>query len=266
MDVTFFADDPRKKARQAIEDIMSRGEDRLVDVLVIHAEGDTNSTVELPWRIHLCLNSDYFDQLLRPPANVRLFLYRSGTLRGGWQYQRPIAAYSGKLTGQNLTSRNPNAGRAGTTAEWSSADYNVIESNDVLHMAPSGPPDPAVATQSVLYIDATSDLDELLFSVKPKVDLERQPGERRLTPLDPDMRQFFRSDDVQGDCLRHVPYVGRKRVVRIADDEARPSDVERVRSMLGNESELLLRHEETLRPRLEKRHPFIVRARFRFSG
>ncbi|MDB5388030.1 MAG: hypothetical protein JWM11_3676, partial [Planctomycetaceae bacterium] len=62
------------------------------DVVVIHAETDSVPTDPLPWHVHLCLETSDFDELLGPPADVRLFLYPRGALGRGWQHVMPIAA------------------------------------------------------------------------------------------------------------------------------------------------------------------------------
>jgi hypothetical protein len=233
------------------------------NILVIHAEGDPGTTAPLPWRIHLCLNSAEFDGMLSAPAQVRLFLYPSGTLQSGWRNSTPSAAFSGKLTGLNLTARNPNAGRAGTTAEWSAAHFNIVESSNVLVLAPPGPPGADVTTQCVLFMDAPSSTLEVLFSDKPRVESQPIEGDRGFSIVDSDMQKYFRKDHVRGMALIHIPVVGRRQVIRVAGDEARERDFGRIRAAVADNRDFPVEYEAMSQERLIKRHPFIVRAKYR---
>jgi hypothetical protein len=234
------------------------------DILVIHAEANPLPRAgSLPWRIHLCLNSAEFDELLTAPADVRLFLYPSGALSRGWQSATSSAAYSGSLTGQNLTAQNPRARRAGTPAEWSAANFGIVESGNVLVMGPVAPPSAAVTTQAVLYVDMQSDPHESLFSEEPRVEVKLVPGERRWTPVDADMRQFFRKKHIHGSSILHVPFTGRRQVIRVPGDEAREADFEKMKSEIGANRNIPIEFAEMSETKMMKRHPFIVRAKYR---
>ena len=236
------------------------------DLIAIHAETDAIPSTPLPWRIHLCLDSSDFDKLLGPPADVRLFLYPTGSLSFGWQDATPIAAYSGSLTGQNLTARNPRASLAGTPAEWNAADFGITESRGVLMVGPAAPPGPSVTTQVVLYIDATSESDEALFSEEPKLEMRPIPGEPRYSDIDLDMLRFFSRQSLDGLMLLNVPYVGRRLVVSVPGEDTRRSDLDRIRARLGTDAMVSIELTEAPRTRRERRHPFIVRIKYRLRG
>ena len=236
------------------------------EMIAIHAETDSAPVMQLPWRIHLCLDTSDFDKLLGPPADVRLFLYPTGTLNYGWQNASPIAAYSGSLTGQNLTASNPRASRAGTPAAWDAADFGITESDGVLRVGPDRPLETSVTTQVVLYIDAKSESDEALFSEEPRVELRPIPGATRLSDVDPDMRRFFSGNSLHGSNLVNVPYVGRRLVVRVAEEDARTRDLEKIRAGLGAHGDAEIEYSSPSQARTERRHPFIVRVKYRLRG
>jgi hypothetical protein len=234
------------------------------DILVIHAEADPLPPVgPLPWRIHLCLNSAVFDELLTAPADVRLFVYPSGALMRGWQNATPRAAYSGSLTGQNLTGQNPRARRAGTPAEWSAANFGIVQSGQVLVMGPVAPPSASVTTQAVLYVDRQSDPQESLFSEEPRVEVELVRGEQRWTPVDSDMLQFFRKKHIHGSSILHVPFTGRRQVIRVPEDEAREADFEKIQTEIGANRNIPIESVVRSEAKMMKRHPFIIRAKYR---
>lgn len=236
------------------------------DTLVIHAEADAIPTLTLPWRIHLRLDSPEFDDLLGPPANARLFLYARGALKGGWQAATPIAAFSGALTGQNLTARNPRASRAGTPAEWSSANFSISDLGGTLVLGPDGPVGPLVTTQAVLYFDAPSNPRESLFSEEPRVEQRPILGERSLTGVDRDMRRFFKKRSVQGEMLVHIPIVGRRFVVKVPGEEARQSDFDKIRDEVARDMDIPYEVIDMPESSAMRRHPFILRAKFRLHG
>lgn len=234
------------------------------DILVIHAETDPiPPNVRLPWHVHLCLNSPDFDKLLDAPADVRLFLYAKGTLIEGWQNATPVVAYSGKLTGKNLTAQNPHARGAGTSAEWSAANFGILESGKVLVLGPAMPPSPEVTTQAVLYIEFPSDIHESLFSEEPRVDVKLVPGRPRLAPVDPDMGRFFQKRHIHGSSMLHVPFIGRGQVIRMPQDETRESDFQKIKNEIGAGRDIPIEFAEMSETKMMKRHPFIFRAKFR---
>jgi hypothetical protein len=240
------------------------GADR-ADLLAIHAETDVVPTDPLPWHIHLCLNTADFDQLLDPPADVRLFLYPRGSLHGGWQHAAPIVAYSGSLTGLNLTARNPQTGHAGVLAEWRAATFSITEVHGVLVLGPDSPPGGSVTTQAVLNIAAQSPPDEILFSEEPKIVERMLEGERSLSSIDPDMKRFFDNKSVQGTQMVHLPIIGRRFVIKVPAYEARQRDFQKIQHQVSPELELPIELIEPSKRKLEKHHPFIIRARYRLS-
>lgn len=236
------------------------------DICAIHAEVDSVPSNRLPWHVHLCLESSEFDNLLRPPAGVRLFLYAKGSLIHGWQFASPIAAFAGSLTGQNLTARNPNAIGAGILAEWRAANFGIRELNGIPILGAPVPPGPHVTTQVVLHIDRESDRTEALFSEKPQLEAKLIHGQMRLSDVDPDMRRFFRKESLEGSSLVHVPLIGRKFVLSLPEIDTRRSDLESIRDEFFGDNQLPLELSKSTVAMMEKRHPFIVRAKYRVRG
>lgn len=237
------------------------------ELLVIHAEAGASPAGPLPWRIHLCLNSEQYDELLSPPARVRLLLYPPHSLLGGWQHATPHAAYTGSLTGLNFTGLNSRALRGGTPAEWQAASFSVVESRAVLVMVNSaGPVGSRVTTQAVLSINTPANPKESLLSDEPKMTSVPVPGEVRRSAIDPDMRRFFRRKDVEGSSLLHIPIVARRRAVRLAADEVRPADLETIRSRYAPDESVEVTLEGRSFAERKKRHPFILRTKYRLIG
>lgn len=241
------------------------GSAQTADILAIHAEADEIPTRAVPWFIHLCLNTDEYDGLLTMPADVRLFLYERGALSKGWQTATASAAYAGALTGVNRTGRNPGARMNGKTAEWSEANFNIIELGAVLVLGAPGPPGASVVTQAAFYVDRASSPDESLFSEEPRVETKLIAGQEKLIPVDPDMRRFFRKKHVQGSMLLNVPAVGRRQVIKVSADEARERDFERIRAELAESREIPIELMDVPVAKVSKRHPFIVRAKYRLK-
>jgi hypothetical protein len=235
------------------------------DIIVIHAEADAIPEHALPWHVQLGLNTAQFDELLRLPAEVRLFLYPKNSLLGGWQNVTPIAGYSGSLTGQNLTDRNPRARLAGTPAEWRAAGFGIIEDAGVLAFGRDKPPGISVMTQAMINIDQLSDTNETLFSEAPKVEAKMLPGEQTLVPVDPDMRDFFRKRSVEGQTLIRLPVKERHLVIKVSAQDYRPTDKQKIQKYIAPERHLPVEIVEMPEQRLEKRHPFIVRAKYRLG-
>lgn len=235
-----------------------------VNLLVIHAESAPLPPIDpLPWRIHLCLNSADFDKLLVPPADVRLVLYPKGALQNGWKSATPSAAYSGALTGLNLTSRNPRAAAAGTPAEWTAANFAIVESGGVLVVAPDSPLGPDVTTQAVFYVNRSANPQESVFSEKPKMEYQKIRGKEWWTEVDSDMAKFFQKDHHDGSQLLHLPAIGRRPVFKVLGEEMRDADYEKLRSGTAPDQQVLFMPMEESDSKQAKRHPFIVRAKYR---
>jgi len=232
------------------------------DILVIHAEASPPApSGPLPWHIHLCLETAEFDHLLTAAGNVRLFLYPKGSLVRGWQNATPSAAYSGSLTGLNLTARNPRARGAGTTAEWRAANFGIYEVANALVLGPIAPTSNSVTTQAVLSINAQSAPNETLFSEKPQIATKMIAGEPHWTPLDPDMRRFFQKGHRKGSSMLHLPIVDREKHILIPANELRMSDFGKIRKEIAGNRELPFDFAEA--SDAKKRHPFIIRAKYR---
>ena len=249
-------------------DLLPPGGSEQTDIVAIHAEADGIPATPLPWHMHLCVNSADYDELLTAPADVRLFLYPMGSLNRGWRDASPIAAFSGSLTGNNLTRKNPRARLAGIDAEWRAATFSIVESRNVLVVGPGGPPGPNVTTQAVLCFDVASDPYESLFSEAPRVKTEMLPGEQRLfdVDVDPDMSRFFGKQSVVGSKLIRVPYIGRRQVIKVSEEETRAGDYEKIQYSLAPGARIPIEPDQLSKSKLEKRHPFIFRAKYRLPN
>jgi hypothetical protein len=255
----------RAEARVYDPEAVPPGRTEQAEVIWIHAEAEVKPAGPLPWHVHLCLESADFDELLSPPADVRLFLYPVGSLLGSWQRAVPIAAYGGSLTGLNLTVINPRVKGAGTTAEWREANFSITEERGVLVFAGPRPPGPRVTTQAVFSLDRESSVDESLFSERPRVESVEVAGGTSLRRVDHDVRRFYHKSSVQGDMLLYVPIIERHRVIRVSAQELRPRDYERLRLELAAGSHLPIEPIEPSERRRKKLHPFIVRAKYRLG-
>ncbi len=233
------------------------------DLIAIHAEAERPPSVPLPWHIHLCLTTPAFDKLIRPPTYVRLFLYPPNTTRSGWQFATPFAAYSGALTGQNLTASNPHVGRNGISARWQAAQFRIMDRGFALVVEPDCPPEWEVTTQAVLTVDAESDSHESLFSEAPRVESKLITGERRLSEVDADMARFFKRQSVEEHNLVHVPYTGRQQIIKVYEEEARDADYAKIQMSLAPDSRVKIERVNLSETQREKRHPFIYRAKYR---
>ncbi len=237
-----------------------------VDTIVIHAEIDQIPATTLPWHVQLCLNSAEFDKLLAPPAEVRLFLYSKGSLARGWQNTFPIAAYAGSLTGQNLTDRNPRALLVGTPAEWRAANFGICEERGVLVFDAAKPLGSSVTTQALITLDHASDPTETLVPDAPKLEAVVVPGEESFVPLDPDMRDYFKKRSVANQMLIRQPVEDRRLVIKASVQDIRTADYQKIQDEIAPNRLIPLELEDVPRAKLEKRHPFIVRAKYRIGG
>jgi hypothetical protein len=233
------------------------------NIAVIHAEADAVPTDALPWHVHLCLDTADFDDILPPGVEVRLFLYPKGSLLGGWREVIPIAAYSGSLSGQNLTAINPNVRVPGVLANWQDAKFSITEERSVLFFGPSRSPGARVTTQAVINLDTPSAPDETLFSEAPKVKLDKVPGQAHTEPADHDLKQFYTPKSVQGEMLVHVPVAERRRVLKVPAWELRQSDRSKIAAQFPADENIFIEAMEEPTPGRKKRHPFITRARYR---
>jgi hypothetical protein len=98
------------------------------------------------------------------------------------------------------------------------------------------------------------------------VELKSVPGEPRLSDIDPDMRRFFSKPSIEGTKLVNVPYDGRRLEISMPIEDVRSSDVDKIQSRLSRGEDLQVAFSETQRVSREKRHPFIVRVKFRLRG
>lgn len=216
-----------------------------------------------PWHVHLSLSTDQYDWLLTPPAQVRLFLYRPGSIAHGWRAVKPVGAYKGALSSLNFTDQHPVT--RGIPASFSAANYGITESSGVLRFDRATAPAKNVTTQAVINIEGVSSINEALLSAAPKIETEGVPGEKLLRPVDDDMAQFFRRDSRQGASLVHQLLRGVRRVLRLPADEVRDGDVLRLRERFQSDISkgIDIRYENNQEPR--QRHPYIVRAKYRIT-
>ena len=128
-------------------------------------------------------------------------------------------------------------------------------------MLPASEPTRNVTTQAVLYISAKSSTNEALFAERPRVEIKPISGPERLSPIDADMREFFRASHIQQDQLLHIPVRGRRQVIRVTESDVRPRDMGRIRERVAAGREFDF--EDVPETRLRARHPFIVRAKYR---
>jgi hypothetical protein len=245
------------------------------DVVAIHAEMDVTPTDSLPWHVHLCLETDQYDEMLRPPVKVRLYLYSPGRLQHGWWESEPVRVLKGKLTGLNLTARNPDAADAGTQAQWRTAEYGITETRGVLAFGLEQRAERTVATQAVISIsgDATvrddavvrddGIISEYHFSKPPRIEFQNVLGPRAVRNVDPDVREFFSPRSVEGQNLVHLPIARREQVIKVPAEETRSSDRERLRQQLSQGRDLPLVEETPVEDRRRERHPCILRMKYR---
>jgi hypothetical protein len=235
------------------------------ELIAIHAESEGIPKVPMPWHVQLSVDSPDFDRLLSPPTDVRLFLYPLGSLCRGWQSIMPRAAFSGRLTGLNLTSRNPRASQTGTTAAWTSTDFGISESRGVLIVGPSRPPGPSVMTQFVMHFDSTCDAHEPLFSEEPKMESQMTTAPAQLTDVDTEMRCFYSKKSLSGFKLVNIRNTGRHRVLKLIEEDTRTGDIERISMKFGHKMAIPIEMGAPSALQPEKQHPLIVRVKYRLG-
>jgi hypothetical protein len=255
----------RDEARIFSPDTLPHGEWERIDMVAIHAEAAVLPGGAWPWHVRLGLSTAIYDWLLRPPADVHLFLYESGALRFGWAKAEPIAAYAGSLTALNFTGIHPKT--KGIPADWSAASYAITEANSgILHLVPPYAPAREVTTQAVINIEGISNRRDALLSETPKIESRMEPGEPTFTRLDPDMARFFRKDSREGGALVYTPIRETRRVLRLPEHEVRPRDLDNIAALMPWKPEEPSQIAYESGSQSLQRHPFIVRAKCRIRG
>ncbi len=136
-----------------------------VDVVVIHSEAHELLGDPVPWHVGLGLQSAEYDWSLRPPATVRLYLYRPGELVRGWRRAAPWVSYGGTLTGLNFTDGHPLY--PGMAARWDDKHYSITEEQSVLQFSKPFPRATSIVTQAVITIENVAPSDEVFLPARP---------------------------------------------------------------------------------------------------
>jgi hypothetical protein len=183
--------------------------------LIIHAECDV-AIKPSPWFVHLRAATTDYDRAMRPPAPVWLYLYSPGTLRVGQPRPPAIAAYSGRLTALNFTEYHPR--EQGIPADWNNADYVIEQANRIFHLS-KPTPQTRTPTQGVFRVETQEDPMTVWLSRDPSPRLEPIVGETWLTEIEPEYRQFFTRQSLEGARLVHRKYRDLKPVYGVARKE-----------------------------------------------
>ena len=228
--------------------------------IIIHAEGSASSP---PWHLYLRAKGTQIDNDLTLPAGLRLYLHAPGSLSGGWQSSRPHSAYSGSLTGVNLTPDHPSY--SGAEANWPAAQYAVdldfTGASSVFGPNSSNPR--GVTTQALFSIDDTADLNEIWIRKKPRSKLQRVLGPEVRRSADQDMLRFFTSKSRgAGAELVFQPVQSHEPVYELSGEDIREEDVYRLSEKLQT---AIQRKEKTrmLSKEMEESAPFVYRANYR---
>lgn len=183
--------------------------------LIIHAECDV-SIKSSPWFVHLRAATTDYDRAMRPPAPVWLYLYSPGTLRLGHLRPPAIAAYSGRLTALNFTEYHPR--ERGIPADWNNADYVIEQVNGIFHLS-QPTPHTRTPTQGVFRVETQQDPTTVWLTRDPSPKLEPIVGEKWLTEIEPEYREFFTRQSLEGPRLVHRKYSDLKLVYKVARKE-----------------------------------------------
>jgi hypothetical protein len=229
-----------------------------VDVVVVHAEIDEVPNNPTPWHVGLGLRSAEYDWSLRPPADLRLHLYKRGDLALGWQNAVPSASYRGTLTGLNLTDLHP-SDYAGRAARWEDQEYSIIENGSVLQFSRAIPDVSGIVTQAVIIVKNVVPSDETFLPAKPKAELEEHTDRRVIGWAYDDLAKFFTKASVQDGRLVYETQRRGKASWKISISDLREPDRRNLVDEAGERQvELLDMLEES-----RARHPLIMRAKFR---
>ena len=166
--------------------------------LVVHAESHIDG-IQYPCHIHLRPPSTDYDHLLNPPSNLWLFLYGPGTLRLNHPRPQPKAAYSGHITGINLTETHPKYN--GTPANYPAANYIIQQDAGAFRLTD---PVPAIKspTQGVFHIQKAEDPAVIWLTSKPHASIELAAVQKSdMGPADQDLHEFFTTDSIAGGRL-----------------------------------------------------------------
>jgi hypothetical protein len=229
------------------------------NVVLIHAEADNLPARRFPWHVLLEMSSAEYDPLLKPPADVRLYLYQRGALNNGWQSATPWASFQGTLTGLNFSETHPT--NPGITASWNDGDFRIIDAPQALRFVDSSARTKGTRTQAVINIAGAGESEEAFVSERPKVESFEKKGPYQLEPIDADMTRFFTRESLEGDRLVYELFKhGDMRWIIPLDDLRAKDRVSIVATAeISHVGILPMGAYDSKGPR----HPFIVRARFR---
>lgn len=229
--------------------------------LIIHAEGTGSPP---PWHLYLRSQGTHLDRFLALPAGLRLYLYHPGSLAAGWQRSLPHTAYSGSLTGVNLTPNHPSY--AGAQANWPTAQFavDVGFTGSPPVFGPNSSDPRGVTTQALFAIDGVAPLDEVWLQKKPSAKLTAVAGhEFTRTVEDDDLLSFF--TPASRGFFRELVFRTIERyepTYEVSKEDIRDRDLERLSSNVGVQARPR-GPEGYLADEYESRPPFVYRANFR---
>ena len=162
--------------------------------LVIHAERHV-SDFQPFCHIHFLPPTTEYDGRLNLTRRLWLCLYSPGTLRMNHPRPHPEAAYSGHITGVNLTDSHPDY--EGIPADYS-ADYIIQQDGDVFKLTDLVH-DLDSPTQGVFHIQKTEDPAVDWLKEKPRAGIKPTSIQKSDMGLaDQDLQKFFTQDSVKG--------------------------------------------------------------------
>jgi hypothetical protein len=224
--------------------------------LVIHAECDTGLKIS-PWFVHLRPDTTDYDQAMRPPAAVWLYLYEPGSLRMGQARPPAKAVYSGTLTALNFTEYHPRY--RGIPADWREADYVIEIDGGIPHLR-DPTPKTTTPSQGIFRVDLMENSETLWLTESPAPKIERIVGEKRLTDVDPEFRRFFTKPSLASGRLFHQEYRRIKTVTHLPRKEVGSADALVLQNRLPVTGTELIIHEDFEQ---DDKFAFIYRAKYR---
>ena len=227
------------------------------DTLIIHAERHVALRPH-PWHVHLRATTTEYDDLMRPPSSVWLYLYSPGSLARGHRRPRADAAYSGTLTAINLTEHHRERGIA---ADWQQADFVIEQDQGVWHLLAAAAQRQRVVTQGIFRVQSDEDPSTVWLTASPRPREERVIGNTWTSEVDADLRRFFTSSSVEGGRLVHRDYAEIRRVYRVPRREAGLAELTALEARFSELAEASIEIDETVD--LDESFAFIYRAKYR---
>jgi hypothetical protein len=231
-----------------------------VDTVIIHADCDDLPAGPPQWHVLLGLRSAKFDWLLRPVAEVRLYLYRRGELALGWKRAVPWTSYAGTLTGLNFTEVHPET--PGIPATWSDEDYSIIEARDVLYFSKTPLGGAGIVTQAMINIESLARPNEAFLPARPKAGWDEQTERHVVGRADADLSDFFTKASIQNGRLLYEIRRHGEGNWRVSLSDLREPDQRKLQEAAEDQHVLLVDVYEEKRAR----HPLIMRAKYQLRG